>query len=304
MRSFRMFAMIAPLVLALLWQAPVAAQEQPPPEGVALEFLAFALSAELPEDADDLLLFRMTLAPGASFTFEPDEGSVALAEVERGTLTSTVNGEIAVSRAGAEEGVTEAIPADETVTLAAGDSALYPPDLTGAISNEESEEVTLLILEAIATASVETPSMATPAAGGGGEPMAAEGVSVELLSAGATPEVEGEVVFALARVTYDPGTSQDGELQPGVEVSIVEAGTFTLEVTAGPPVRVYRHLSASMTSGQEPTIETVAAGETVEVAAGDSAYFPTNNVAAASNTGDEPATALLGFVFPAAAAGM
>jgi quercetin dioxygenase-like cupin family protein len=296
--------MTVPLALALLMQAPVAAQEEPLPEGVALEFLAFAVSAPLPEDADDLLLFRMTLAPGASFDIEPDEGSVTLAEVESGTLTSTVDGEVAVSRAEAEEGVTETIPADETVTLAAGDSALYPPDLTGAVSNEGSEEVTLLILEAISTASVEAPSMATPVAGGGGDPMAPEGVSVELLSAGAAPEVEGEVVFALARVTYDPGISQDGELQPGSEVSIVEAGTFTLEVTAGPPVRIYRDLGASITSGQEPAIETIDAGETVEVAAGDSAYFPMNNVAAASNMGDEPATALLGFVFPAAAAGM
>jgi hypothetical protein len=142
------FAMALMLALAM----PVFAQEEPLPEGVSLDYLAFATAYDVPAEANQLVLFRMPLAPGAVFRITPEQDGVALAEVERGVLTTSVDGPVQIARARAEPGVEETIAGGETFTLDRGDSALCGAGLSGDIRNEGSEEVSLLILEALVLA--------------------------------------------------------------------------------------------------------------------------------------------------------
>ena len=291
------------LALALMLPTQALAQEEPLPEGVNLEFLAFATVTEVPDDADQLVLFRMLLAPRAVFPITPAQGGVALAEVESGVLTTTVDGPTRIARAGMEPGVEEEIAAGETFTLEAGDSALYPPGLTGDIRNEGPEEVSLLVLEAVPPAPpmADEPA-ATPVATAESGMTLPEGATVTLLAAGEIPDLPAGAFFAISRVGYEPGVGVGGERQPGAEVAVVESGTFTLAATEGPPITVYRGLGAALAAGAEPTVEMLGPGETTEVTAGDGVAFPAGNVTAIRNDGAETAVALLGLVVPADAA--
>jgi hypothetical protein len=100
---------IVAMALMLALAGPVFAQEEPLPEGVSLDYLAFATADDVPAEANQLVLFRMLLAPGAVFRITPEQEGVALTEVERGVLTTTVDGPVQIARARAEPGVEETI---------------------------------------------------------------------------------------------------------------------------------------------------------------------------------------------------
>lgn len=280
------------LIVALLIgrAAPVLAQEEELPEGVTLDVIASGVAEGVPETADQLVLFRLTLEPGAVFPIVPEQGSVALAEVERGVLTSAVDGTMQVARADAEPGEEEAISGGETISLESGDSALYAPNLTGDIRNEGSEDVSLLIMEA------------APSEMESGEEMMAlpEGVAVELLAAGETPAMaDGPVLLWIGQFILEPGAGMLGQAQGGAEIAFGEAGTFTLNPSEGPGLVVFRQLGSAVETGEEPVVESAATGDTITFTAGDAVYFPAGNALDISNAGDEPATATFGGIAPA-----
>ena len=91
-------------IAALSAQPPAVAQKATPvteemPEGLAFEALGYGVAETLPEVPADLALFRFGLEPGASFQFDPNDPSVALAYVESGEATFTVETPITILRA-------------------------------------------------------------------------------------------------------------------------------------------------------------------------------------------------------------
>jgi quercetin dioxygenase-like cupin family protein len=159
MRRFGVFLSAVGVVIvgivALSAQPSTVAQEATPsaeemmPEGLAFEALGYGVAETLPEAPVDLALFRFGLEPGASFQFDPNDPSVALAYVESGEATFTVESPITILRAAGagtpfpEE--TEEVAAGMPFTLSAGDSAVFPPNVVGELGNNGTDAVTLLV---------------------------------------------------------------------------------------------------------------------------------------------------------------
>ncbi|MGH2614316.1 MAG: cupin domain-containing protein [Thermomicrobiales bacterium] len=282
---FRLHLLIA-LVLTLSWlpglARPLAAQEESLPEGVTVDIWATAVTDAVPENANQILLFRMTLAPGAGLPITPEEGSVSLVEVERGAVTTTVDAPMSVSRAGAEAGSEEAIPAGEPFTLAMGDSALYGPDLTGEFGNAGTEVASVIVLEALPTAAAE--EMAFP-----------DGITVEVLAWGETSDLpRGDVLMLIGRFSMEPAAGVPEHAHPGAELGVLEEGTVAFKTYDGPALQIARQVAEAMTSGTEPVIETAAPGEEILAEVGDAVFVPAGNVSETRNGGEGPASALLG----------
>ena len=122
------------------------------PEGVAFAPLGFGIAEELPTAPAEFGLFRITFEPGASLPAEEDYPSVALIYVESGALTIQIEAPFQVVRAATieafatpgavEEGAVpgpEEVPAGTEVTLEAGDSVVFPPNVPGEIRNDGDE---------------------------------------------------------------------------------------------------------------------------------------------------------------------
>ena len=135
---------------------PPAEEEFELPEGVAFIPLGYGTAEKLPAAPADLLLARFTLEPGAGFDLDANDPSVALVYVEAGTLTVQVDAPIRVTRAAAlaafatpEAMATppapEEVAAGTAFTLAAGDSAVFPPNVAGEVRNEGAEGVAGLV---------------------------------------------------------------------------------------------------------------------------------------------------------------
>ena len=170
------------LSLLLAARVPAVAQEGTPtgeefaPEGVTFEPLGFGTAEDLPAAPADLVLLRFTIVPGADFPIEADDPSVALVFVDSGALTARVEAPIRVTRAAtialfATPGAVDegAIPAPEEVavgtefTLAAGDSAVFPPNVEGEIRNDGTEPaVALVAIIAPPEGGAATPGVGTP----------------------------------------------------------------------------------------------------------------------------------------------
>jgi quercetin dioxygenase-like cupin family protein len=135
---------------------------------------------------------------------------------------------------------------------------------------------------------------ATPSA----DAMMMEGITFEPVSLALGMEVPNPVDFFIARITIDPGVVlPSDENDPSVGVLVVESGTFTVQIDG--PVTVTRAanmgdaLAAADASGDYSTVvETLVAGETVTLGAGDVAYIPANVGGEIRNDGEEPAVAL------------
>jgi quercetin dioxygenase-like cupin family protein len=89
---------------------------------------------------------RITLAPGATFPFDPTNPSVDLVYMTSGTLTFRVEAPMKVAR-GAKAGTPvaaepEEIPAGTEFTLSDGDSAIFPPNTGGEVRNDSDQEAT------------------------------------------------------------------------------------------------------------------------------------------------------------------
>lgn len=148
-------------------EATPAPEEFELPEGVGFEFLAFAPADLLPPAPTDVVLARFSLDPGASFSIEEDDPALALAYVESGAFTVEMQGPMTVLRAAGEgtpppeEG--ETIPAGTEFTLAAGESAIFPPNVAGSVRNDGTQPaVALLVIVEPAADEAGTPD-ATPA---------------------------------------------------------------------------------------------------------------------------------------------
>ncbi len=116
--------------------------------------LGFGTAEELPAAPADLLLFRVTLDPGASIPAEEGDPAVVLLYVESGSLTIQIEAPLQVTRAATieafatpgavEEGADlgpEEVAAGTEVTLEAGDSAVLPPNAPGELRNDGDEPV-------------------------------------------------------------------------------------------------------------------------------------------------------------------
>jgi quercetin dioxygenase-like cupin family protein len=167
----RRFSLLAPLLVAVLLSVGVAgrvsaitrAQEGTPsatdmaPEGITFTPLGFGTADTLPATPADFSLFRIGFDPGASFPIEATDPSVALVFVEAGAITIRVDAPTRVTRAAtiaafATPGMDEnAIPAPDEIaagiefTMAAGDSAFFPPNETGEVRNDGQEQAVILI---------------------------------------------------------------------------------------------------------------------------------------------------------------
>jgi quercetin dioxygenase-like cupin family protein len=88
---------------------------------------------------------RITLAPGASVPFDPNDPSAVLVYIASGAVTFRVETEMTVARGAAAATPMptepETVAANTEFTLLEGDSALFPPAISGEARNDGTEEV-------------------------------------------------------------------------------------------------------------------------------------------------------------------
>lgn len=127
---------------------PVAGDEEAPPEGVTFEFLGGGETDVLPSAPAEVFLARVTLAPGASFPVEADDPALALAVVEAGTVSFTIEAPVTVLHPVGNEEPTaedfETFPAGQDFTMDVGDSALFPASVAGEVRNDGTEDAVVL----------------------------------------------------------------------------------------------------------------------------------------------------------------
>ena len=156
----RRFAMLLSVIVVILAgvvvveiQSVTLAQEATPagevdammPEGLSFESLGYGVATTLPSAPADLSLFRLGLESGATFEFDPNDPSVALAYVESGVVTFAVEAPMTVLRTEEEtETIAEIAPGVE-FTLSAGQSAVFPPNVVGMARNAGNDPVSLLV---------------------------------------------------------------------------------------------------------------------------------------------------------------
>jgi hypothetical protein len=133
--------------------ASPAAEEFGPPPGVAAETLAFGMVDALPVTPAMIFLDRLTIDPGVSLPAEPGDPNFAFTLVESGSLTILSDTPLAIARAAALAEALESpgtmpeieeTTADTDVTLSAGDSIVFPPEVGGELRNDGTEPVVLL----------------------------------------------------------------------------------------------------------------------------------------------------------------
>lgn len=111
----------------------------------------------------NLAFGRVTLAPGASLAFDPNDASAVLLYIASGAVTFQVEAEMTVARGGTAGTPVptepEAVAADTEFTLLKGDSALFPPAIAGEARNDGTEEaVTWIVTVAHITEAAATPT--------------------------------------------------------------------------------------------------------------------------------------------------
>jgi quercetin dioxygenase-like cupin family protein len=127
-----------------------ASEEESTDEGVAYQFIGYGMAETLPSPAE-LSILRLTLDPGAQFGLDPADPAVALVVVESGAATFMVDAEITVLHAPAEGEMFsqdfEVMPANETFTMEAGASAVFPNNVGGELRNEGDEPLSILVAD-------------------------------------------------------------------------------------------------------------------------------------------------------------
>ncbi len=122
-----------------------------------------------------------------------------------------------------------------------------------------------------------------------------EGVSFEALGYGAAAALPAAPAdLALFRFGFEPGAGFPLEAETSVALVYVEAGVLTFAMEG--PITVLRAAGAGTPFPVQT--ETFAAGETFELAAGDSAAFPAGVAGEVGNEGDERAAVLVADVSP------
>lgn len=123
-------------------------------------------------------------------------------------------------------------------------------------------------------------------------PSAAAAVKKETLGHGETAVAPGRTLL-LQRRTFSAGTDSGAHPAPGPVVLYVESGKITFSVIQG---------AALVTKSGSTTAETVSAGSSVELNAGDVATYDQGVVHGVKNDGTETAVTLESRLNPAAAA--
>lgn len=263
----------------------VSAQDEMP-EGVSLEVFANGIAAEVPQEADQILLVELTMQAGSTLPLEPDTHTVSLVALRKGELSGKLETPIEIGRADAAPGQTEEAAAGTEFTLASGDSALIPAEAIGEMTSGETPLSALLLVAA----------PGAPDNGAAG--VAPEGVTFTPLAAGDTPELDEDALFWLGQFTLQPGASFPGQAQPGAELGAGTAGEFTMKTTGGPGFVVLRDFAQSVSAGEQPAVAEEATGDMVTFGAGDAVYFPDGNTVDISNAGSTEAITLFGGVGP------
>jgi quercetin dioxygenase-like cupin family protein len=263
----------------------VSAQDEMPP-GVSLEVFANGIAAEVPQEADQILLVELSMQAGSTLPLEPDAQTVSLVAMREGELSGKLDTAVEIGRADAEPGQTEQAAAGTEFTLEAGDSALIPAGAVGEMTSGEKPLSALLLVAAPA------------AADNGTAGVAPDGVTFTPLAAGDTPELDEGALFWLGQFTLQPGASFPGQAQPGVELGAGTAGEFTMKSTGGPGVVVLRDFTHSVSAGEQPAVAEAATGDILTFGAGDAVYFPDGNTVDISNAGSAEAVTLFGGVGP------
>jgi hypothetical protein len=147
------------VVLALLGcHAPAAAQEATPaseqpagtPGGATFRALAAGLIEVLAPSTANVVLGRISLAPGASVPFDPADPSAILVYAATGELTFRVDVPMTVARGGAGTPTPpEAVAANTEFTLRDGDSALFPGAMGGEVRNDGEDVATAWVVDIV-----------------------------------------------------------------------------------------------------------------------------------------------------------
>ena len=152
----RSFVLLVVMLTLLSSVAPVAAQEATPPAAPAAgtpepaTFRAVAAGSieVLAPSTANVVLGRISLAPGASIPFDPMDPSALLVYMATGELTFRV--EVPMSVARNPRGTPtppEDVAADTEFTLHEGDSALFPGAMAGEVRNAGAAEATAWVVD-------------------------------------------------------------------------------------------------------------------------------------------------------------
>ena len=110
----------------------------------------------------NVVLGRVSLAPGASIPFDPADPSAILVYQASGELTFRVNAPMTVARAAGSGTPTppEEVAAETEFTLRDGDSAIFPGAMGGEMRNDGTEDATAWVVDI--THLSEAPATPTP----------------------------------------------------------------------------------------------------------------------------------------------
>lgn len=169
--SFALLSLVTLLGVALLGRGAVTlAQDASPaaapgamegePEGVTFVPIAFGQAQDLMLPNAEMVMFRLTIDPGATFTDQGTDPSTSLVFVETGTVTFKLAGDVQILRGQTmaammatpvatpmAEGAPpfEPVAANTEFQLAAGDSVLIGPNVAGTASNGGDQPASLLV---------------------------------------------------------------------------------------------------------------------------------------------------------------
>jgi hypothetical protein len=130
---------------------PAADEAAGTPEPATFRALAAGTIEVLAPSTANVVLGRITLAPGASIPFDPNDPSAILVYPSSGALTFRVDVPMTVARAsGSGTPVPpEEVAADTEFTLNNGDSAIFPGAMTGEVRNDGDEEATAWVVDIV-----------------------------------------------------------------------------------------------------------------------------------------------------------
>lgn len=124
---------------------------------------------------------------------------------------------------------------------------------------------------------------------------ASEPTVTNLVIAAASPALVTDPELAISMVTIPPGGAIPPHVHPGTQIGAIAAGDLTYSVLTG-AVEIQRNGGS-----EDSTKQTVAAGTTVILEAGDAVIETPGAAHQARNDGDEPVVIWLSTLFPAGA---
>jgi hypothetical protein len=156
LRSFVLLVVVLTLLGSL---APAAAQEATPPgapaagtpEPATFRAMAAGSIEVLAPSTANVVLGRISLAPGASIPFDETDPSAILVYLATGELSFRVDVPMTVARnfRGGTPTPPEEVAADTEFTLREGDSALFPGAMAGEVRNAGADEATAWVVDIV-----------------------------------------------------------------------------------------------------------------------------------------------------------